>query len=86
MSTVANSEKIRVTGYGTKEGLAFLSTTVSEGIIDMVHVPFVLAMLWSSANPQEAIRHYTDFKTGVMRAKARFFSEYAGTASAFKEA
>lgn len=78
MSAVSNSEKIRIIGYGTESGLSFLGTTVSEGIIDMVHVPFVLAMLLSSKDPQEAIRHYSDFKTGCRQAKARFSSPYAG--------
>lgn len=66
-----DSQKIRVNGYATGTALEELSLGIDQDIMDMVHVPYVMAILLATSEPERSVRYFQQFKEGCDRARAR---------------
>lgn len=71
MST-AGGAKIRVAGHiiGTT------TTSLPDGVLERVHVPYVMSILRSTQNPQDSAAWYQEFVSECDKARARFVNQY----------
>jgi len=76
VSTVSG-EKIKVSGSGVIESeAAMASALVADDVQKKCHVPYVLALLYSVADPDKSAAKWREFLAGVEAVHDRFISEY----------
>lgn len=75
----ASPAKIKVEG----PGIGTASTNVPDDVQEIVHIPYVMSILRSVQNPEEAAVQYAKFLDGCDIVRGRFITPYPGGTSEF---
>lgn len=70
--TGTGAARIRIGGFG----IGSSTQSVPDGLMERVHVPYVMSILRSTQNPQEAMVYYRQFVDGCDEVRGRFADQY----------